>query len=479
MSPQPDLTGILEELASGRIDAAEAARRIDTLKAAEAVQPPHTAAGESGHDAGPEPSKAEPGNVEPESAEPSNEDLAQEAQDNRRSDEDAWASSTDRPQHTSFTRESFRTEPTSREKSRQRPINTGGVERITVRAVGRRVRIIGETSVATLAADGPHVLRRNGAVLEVSSDGDVGSSVDGFSILRAPRSLDDFRSLGLGKELFLRVNPNITVDVEVTAGSLNTERVPHLGKIRVTAGGAKLLDVQELNDVSGAGRPGHHQGRNQDGTVPDPGRIRFPEHRAGRRLQRDGEERGAAREGQLDRRARRARRRGRHGQRQRAAGRRGRDGVRPDPGGLGSDGARGGLRVSERTRRPVDRDHHEHRAPSDCPVCGDHLAVTRLGCGSCGSELAGVFAACPYCSLDDADAAMLPGLPALSRATCERWRSTSACPIRPPGSASASCWTGSVSADEPEPPPLNREQILSEVAAGALTPAEAQRLLGS
>ena len=249
MSPQPDLTGILEELASGRIDAAEAARRIDTLKAAEAAQSPHSAAGESGHDAGPEPSKAEPGNVEPESAEPSNEDLAREAQDNRRSDEDAWASSTDRPQHTSFTRESFRTEPTSREKSRQRPINTGGVERITVRAVGRRVRIIGETSVATLAADGPHVLRRNGAVLEVSSDGDVGSSVDGFSILRAPRSLDDFRSLGLGKELFLRVNPNITVDVEVTAGSLNTERVPHLGKIRVTAGGAKLLDVQELNDV--------------------------------------------------------------------------------------------------------------------------------------------------------------------------------------------------------------------------------------
>ena len=29
----PDLTAILEELASGRIDAAEAARRIDALKA--------------------------------------------------------------------------------------------------------------------------------------------------------------------------------------------------------------------------------------------------------------------------------------------------------------------------------------------------------------------------------------------------------------------------------------------------------------
>ena len=161
------------------------------------------------------------------------------------------------PQYTSFTKESFRREPRrsptpggeETPRTKPRPINTGGVERITVRAVGRRVRIVGETSVATLSADGPHVLRRNGSVLEVSSDGEVGSSVDGFSILRAPRSLDDIRSLGLGKELFLRVNPNIIVDVEVTAGSLNTERVPHLGKVRVTAGGAKLLDVREINDV--------------------------------------------------------------------------------------------------------------------------------------------------------------------------------------------------------------------------------------
>ena len=112
------------------------------------------------------------------------------------------------------------------------------------------MRIVGETSVATLSADGPHVLRRNGSVLEVSSDGELGASIDGFSLLRsAPRNLDDFRALGLGKELFLRVNPNIVVDVEVTAGSLNTERVPHLGKIRVTAGGAKLLDVAEINDA--------------------------------------------------------------------------------------------------------------------------------------------------------------------------------------------------------------------------------------
>ena len=39
-------------------------------------------------------------------------------------------------------------------------------------------------------------------MLEVSSDGELGASLDGFSILKAPRNLDEFRSLGLGKELF-------------------------------------------------------------------------------------------------------------------------------------------------------------------------------------------------------------------------------------------------------------------------------------
>jgi hypothetical protein len=221
----PDITPILEELAAGRIDAGEAARRIDALKVSQAsseTTPP----------------------------EPSNEELASSA-----AEPDAWASVTDQPQQAGYGSdapdfEATDFEATAEEPVRAKPVNTGGVERISVRAIGRRVRIIGETSVATLSADGPHVLRRNGSVLEVSSDGELGASLDGFSILRgATRSLDDFRSLGLGKELFLRVNPNLIVDVEVTAGSLNTEQVPRLGKVRVTAGAAKLLDVAEINDA--------------------------------------------------------------------------------------------------------------------------------------------------------------------------------------------------------------------------------------
>jgi hypothetical protein len=227
----PDITPILEELAAGRIDAAEAAHRIDALKASESSS-------------------------EEQPQEPTNEELAASV-----AESDAWAAVTDQPQQGGYgaqasepeetvSEETVSEEPVSEEPVRTKPVNTGGVERISVRAIGRRVRIIGETSVATLSADGPHVLRRNGSVLEVSSDGELGASLDGFSILRgATRSLDDFRSLGLGKELFLRVNPNVIVDVEVTAGSLNTERVPRLGNVRVTAGAAKLLDVTEISDA--------------------------------------------------------------------------------------------------------------------------------------------------------------------------------------------------------------------------------------
>jgi len=240
------MKAILEELAAGRIDAAEAARRIDALKASQST------------------SETAP-------PEPTNEQLA-----GSEADADAWAAATDRPQASSGS-PTPEPEPSAEEPAQAKAVNVGGVERISVRAVGRRVRIIGETSVATLSADGPHVLRRNGSVLEVSSDGELGASLDGFSILRsAPRSLDDFRSLGLGKELFLRVNPNLIVDVEVTAGSLNTEGVSHLGKVRVTAGAAKLLDVAEINDalvqagqatIKGAIKTGRNRVRAESGTL--------------------------------------------------------------------------------------------------------------------------------------------------------------------------------------------------------------------
>ena len=49
---------------------------------------------------------------------------------------------------------------------------------------------------------------------------------------------------------------------------------------------------------------------------------------------------------------------------------------------------------------------HRH-APRDCPVCGERLALTRLGCDACGTELSGHFEACEYCSLTADDRQLL------------------------------------------------------------------------
>lgn len=174
----PDLGPILDDLAAGRIDAAEANRRIEELKSTP--------------------------------------------------QEDA------EPRHG------------TEEKPRSKP---GGLERVSITAVGRRVRVEADSSVATLTVEGNHVLRRTGTTMEVSSTGDFGPSFQGFSLVRPPRNLDDLRDIGLGKELVVKVNPKLVVDVELTTGGLKTEGVRRLGRVRVTAGGSTLLGVTEIEDL--------------------------------------------------------------------------------------------------------------------------------------------------------------------------------------------------------------------------------------
>jgi hypothetical protein len=43
------------------------------------------------------------------------------------------------------------------------------------------------------------------------------------------------------------------------------------------------------------------------------------------------------------------------------------------------------------------------RPPQDCPVCGERLLVTGLGCTSCDTELSGSFSTCEFCVLNDED----------------------------------------------------------------------------
>jgi hypothetical protein len=123
-----------------------------------------------------------------------------------------------------------------------------GVQRVTVRAIGRRVRLIGEPAVNGVAVDGPHVIKRDGDTLAISSEGDMGVSIDGFSMLRNPTDLKAHVN-GLARELSIRVNPSLQVEVEVTGGSVNAERLPGLSRVRVTAGTAKVADVDGPIDL--------------------------------------------------------------------------------------------------------------------------------------------------------------------------------------------------------------------------------------
>ncbi len=42
-----------------------------------------------------------------------------------------------------------------------------------------------------------------------------------------------------------------------------------------------------------------------------------------------------------------------------------------------------------------------HHAPSQCPVCGEPMQVTRLHCPSCHTELSGRFTPCRFCTLEE------------------------------------------------------------------------------
>lgn len=48
-----------------------------------------------------------------------------------------------------------------------------------------------------------------------------------------------------------------------------------------------------------------------------------------------------------------------------------------------------------------------YHAPVDCPVCANELITIRKGCLHCGTEIAGEFASCEFCSLTQAELALL------------------------------------------------------------------------
>ena len=129
----------------------------------------------------------------------------------------------------------------------------------------------------------------------------------------------------------------------------------------------------------------------------------------------------------------------------------------------------------QRSGRPLER--FEHRAPSDCPVCGNQLAVIRLGCGSCGTEIGGVFRSCEFCALNEKETEILRVFLA-SRGNLREVEKHLGVSYPTARLRFADLLEKLGLGETPEPETaLTREEILSEVASGALTPDEAQELI--
>jgi hypothetical protein len=201
-----DITAILEDLAAGRIDPTEAKRRIEASQGD--TQPPMPPEEEASAEwpVAPESGAAEDGVTEPIHVDSPVED-------------------------------------------RSRGGKAGALERILIKATGRRVKIVATPGVKQAMAEGIHQTKRRGGTLEISSEVELAGLGNAIGFLKSVRGFDDFRSLGIGQELTIHVNPALPVDLEVTGGSLTTTDVQRLGQVRLTAGVATLSGVTEVADL--------------------------------------------------------------------------------------------------------------------------------------------------------------------------------------------------------------------------------------
>jgi hypothetical protein len=118
-----------------------------------------------------------------------------------------------------------------------------------------------------------------------------------------------------------------------------------------------------------------------------------------------------------------------------------------------------------------------YRAPAECPVCGGELVTTRLGCRNCGSELAGEFGHCDFCALDERETELLRVFLASRGNLREVEKHLGVSYPTARARFTALLVKLGLAGDTGPVATMTRDQVLSEVASGALSPAEAADLL--
>jgi hypothetical protein len=121
------------------------------------------------------------------------------------------------------------------------------VARLVVRGLSRSVHLIADPTVTTVSVDGPHSVHRDGSTLVVSGEVErLFPGDEAFSLLSSGRWRE---LLPRTQSMTVRARPDLPVEVEVTAGSLTSEDMRALQRVRVTAGSAKVKGATEPIDV--------------------------------------------------------------------------------------------------------------------------------------------------------------------------------------------------------------------------------------
>jgi hypothetical protein len=117
-----------------------------------------------------------------------------------------------------------------------------------------------------------------------------------------------------------------------------------------------------------------------------------------------------------------------------------------------------------------------HRPPSNCPVCGDSLALTRLGCESCGTEISGAFRTCEFCALTDEERELLRVFLSSRGNTKDLARHLQV--SYPTARMRFDALLGRLGLDRDSTAPP-REEVLRQLASGEIDVDEAARLMDS
>ncbi|MGI9079795.1 MAG: hypothetical protein ACR2GF_03080 [Acidimicrobiales bacterium] len=154
------------------------------------------------------------------------------------------------------------------------PPPTTDLVRVRVLASARVVRVVGDAGVREAVADGPHELRREGDTLVVSGDSD--ESGEGSFVSSGPGWRVRARVDNGSHALTVRMNPDLALDAELSAGSLDVRGVrgPISGELAAAnvriAGFAAPIDLDATAgriDASGVLDGGSSRVRCQAGRV--------------------------------------------------------------------------------------------------------------------------------------------------------------------------------------------------------------------